>query len=112
MGDSNGDGDGGGVDEDGSGGNSLSRQGARTETSVPQNWSSMAAALRNFSWIDADLFRVFASEGLYRRKGDVRGWTRDPHHISARPEGGAPPGGVAASWPSFVSALDSVFLSG
>ena len=37
MGVSNGDEDGGGVDEDGSGGNSPSRQGARTETSVPRN---------------------------------------------------------------------------
>jgi hypothetical protein len=58
MGDSNIDGDGGevdgdggggdGVDGNGSGGNSLSRQGAGTENSVPQNWSSMAAALQNF----------------------------------------------------------------
>jgi hypothetical protein len=54
IGDSNGDGDGGGVDGDGSGGNTLSRKGAGTETSVPQNWSSMAAALRNFLWMDAD----------------------------------------------------------
>ena len=36
MGVSNGDGDGGGVDGDGSEGNSPSRQGARTETSVPR----------------------------------------------------------------------------
>jgi hypothetical protein len=54
MGVSNGDGDGDGVDGDGSAGNSLSRQGAGTETSVPRNWSSMAAALRYFSWMDAD----------------------------------------------------------
>ena len=37
MGVSNGDEDGGGVDGDGSGGNSPSRQGAGTETSVPRN---------------------------------------------------------------------------
>ena len=36
MGVSNGDEDGGGVDGDGSGSNSLSRQGAETETSIPQ----------------------------------------------------------------------------
>ena len=36
MGVSNGDEDGGGVDGDGSGGNSPSRQGAETETSVPR----------------------------------------------------------------------------
>ena len=59
MGVSNGDEDGDGVDGDGSGGNSPSRQGARTETSVPQNLSSMAAELRNFSWMEADSFRVF-----------------------------------------------------
>jgi hypothetical protein len=46
----------------------------------------MAAALQNFSWMDAGLFRVFASEAFYRRKSDVRG------HPT-------------------VSALDSVFLS-
>ena len=36
MGGSNGDEDGGGIDGDGSGGNSLYRQGAETETSVPR----------------------------------------------------------------------------
>jgi hypothetical protein len=108
MGDSNGDGDSGGVDGDGSEGNSPSRQGAEIETSVPRTSSSMGAALQNFSWMDADLFRVFASKGFYRRKGDIRGWPRGPHHTLARPEGGTPPGGVAASWPSSISALDSV----
>jgi hypothetical protein len=78
MGVSNDDEDGGGVDGDGSRGNSSSRQGARTETSVPRNWSSMAAALWNFSWMDADLFRVFMLEGIYRQKGDVRGRKRGP----------------------------------
>jgi hypothetical protein len=53
MGDSNDDGDGGGVDGDGFEGNSPYWQGARTETSIPRNWSLMAAALQNFSWIDA-----------------------------------------------------------
>jgi hypothetical protein len=33
----------------------------------------MATALQNFSWTDADSFRVFASERIYRWKGDVRG---------------------------------------
>jgi hypothetical protein len=83
MGVGNGDGDGGGVDGDGSGGNSLSRQGAKKKTSVPQNWSSMVAALRNFSWMYADSSRVFASERIYRRKGEVRGHPRGPHHMVA-----------------------------
>jgi hypothetical protein len=62
MGDSNGDGDSGGVNGDGSGGNSPYRQGVRTGTSVPRNWFSMVAVLQNFSGRNADSFRVFASE--------------------------------------------------
>jgi hypothetical protein len=103
MGDINVDGYSGGVDEDGSRGNSSSRQGARTETSVSRNWSSTVAALRNFSWMETELFRVFVSERFYRRKGDVKGWPGGPHHTLAQPEGGgggAPLGGVAATWPS------------
>jgi hypothetical protein len=88
MGVSNGDEDGGRVDGDGSGGNSLSRKGAETETSVPRNWSSMAAVLWNFLWTDVDSFRVFASGAIYRRKGDVRGRPRGPHHVVAWPEVG------------------------
>jgi hypothetical protein len=76
MGDSNIDGDGGevdgdgggvngdgsgfdGVDGDGSRGTSPSWQSARTETSIPRNWSSMAATLWNFTGRNADPFRVF-----------------------------------------------------
>jgi hypothetical protein len=59
MGDSNIDGDGGGVDGDGSGGNSLSRQGAGIETSIPQTSSSMAAGLRNFSGRNVDCVEVY-----------------------------------------------------
>jgi hypothetical protein len=111
IGVSNVDGDGSGVDGDGSGGNSPSRQGAGTETSVPRNWSSMVAALWNFLWAETGRFRVFTSERIYRCKSDVRGWTRGPHHLVARPEGGTTPYGVPTSWPSSVSALDSVFVS-
>jgi hypothetical protein len=95
MGDSNVDGDvsevngdGGGVDGvdgDGSGGNSPSRQGAGTETFVPQNWSSTAAVLQNFFGKNADSVRVFMSEALYRRRGNVRGHQGGPHHLVARP---------------------------
>jgi hypothetical protein len=83
MGVSNGDEDGGGVDGDGSGGNSPSRQDAGIETSVPRNWSSMAAVLWNFSWIEADSFRVFVLEEIYKQKGDVGGRSRGPHHVVA-----------------------------
>jgi hypothetical protein len=44
---------------DGSGGTSLSRQGAKTETSVPQNSSVVAAELRKCSRNFANFFRVF-----------------------------------------------------
>jgi hypothetical protein len=61
------------TDGDGSGGTSLSQQGARTETSVPQNSSAVAAELRNYFWKIADSPRVFRPEALYRRRGIVRG---------------------------------------
>ena len=81
MGVSNGDEDGGGVDGDGSRGNSPSRQGAGTEISVPRNLSSMAAELRNFSGMEASVFRVFASGRIYRQKVDVGGCPGAPHHV-------------------------------
>ena len=52
----NGDEDCGGVDGDGSGANYPSWQGAGTEIFVPRNLSSMAAELRNFSWMEARVF--------------------------------------------------------
>jgi hypothetical protein len=73
------------TDGDGSGGTSPSRQGARTETSVPQNSSAVAAELRNSSGNFADCFRVFRREASYRRRGIIRsgpGWS---HHRWARP---------------------------
>jgi hypothetical protein len=60
------------TDGDGSGGTSPSRQGARTETSVPQNSSAAAAELRNCSRNFADYSRVFRREASYRRRGIVR----------------------------------------
>jgi hypothetical protein len=60
------------TDGDGSGGTSPSRQGAGTETSVPQNSSVAAAELQNsFSKI-TDYFRVFHPEAFYRQRGIVR----------------------------------------
>jgi hypothetical protein len=67
------------TDGDGSGGTSLSRQGAGIETSVPRNLSSTAAALRNCSGNFADSPRVFHLEALYRRRGVVRGLPGYPH---------------------------------
>jgi hypothetical protein len=50
------------TDEDGSGGTSLSRQGAGTETFVPRNSSSAAAELWNYSGNFADSPWVFYPE--------------------------------------------------
>jgi hypothetical protein len=50
---------------DGSGGTSLSRQGAGTETSVPQNSSAAAAELQNSFWKIADFFLGFSVLRLY-----------------------------------------------
>jgi hypothetical protein len=94
------------VDRDDSRGNSPSRLGAGTETSIPQNLSSMAAALWNFSWMDANLFRVFASGAIYRRKGDFGGYSRGPHHSQARPEVGQHHGMV---WPPPGSSLSPLW---
>ena len=85
VGVSNGDGDGGGVDGDGSGDNSPSRQGAGTETSVPRILSSMAAALWTRGGNIEHRPRVFSLGGICRRKGEVGGAPRGPHHLLARP---------------------------
>jgi hypothetical protein len=60
------------TDRDGSGGTSLSRQGARIEIYVPQNSSAAVAELRNSFWKFVDSPRVFHPEALYRRRGGVR----------------------------------------
>jgi hypothetical protein len=76
---------------DGSRGTSSSRQGARTETSVPRNSSVAVAELRNSSGNFADCFRVFRPEASYRRRGIVRSRPGDPHHRWARPGPGPCP---------------------
>jgi hypothetical protein len=65
----------------------------------PRNWSSMAAALRNFTGENAEGFRVFRREALYRRRGGVRKWTRGAHPLVVWPGGGAPPPSVVALCP-------------
>jgi hypothetical protein len=78
MGVSNGDEDDSGVDGDGSGGSSPSRKGAGTDTSVPRILSATLAELRNFSWEEACIFRVFASGALYGRGRWRPGGPRPP----------------------------------
>jgi hypothetical protein len=60
------------TDGDDSGGTSPSRQGAETETSVPRNLSSMAAALQNSSGNFAD-FLGFSVPRLYIGEGASSG---------------------------------------
>jgi hypothetical protein len=61
------------TDGDGSRGTSPSQQGARTETSVPQNSSAAAAELWNSFWKFVDCFRVSHWEASYRQRDVVRG---------------------------------------
>jgi hypothetical protein len=44
--------------------------------------------LQYVSWMDLLGYRVFAMKGIYRRKGNVRGRSRGPHHLVARPGDG------------------------
>jgi hypothetical protein len=68
--------------------------------------------LQYVSWKSVRLFRVFPSKGIYKRKGDVRGWTRGPHHLVAWLGVARAPYGAVALWPPSVSPLDSVFVLG
>jgi hypothetical protein len=89
------------TDGDGSGGTSLSRQGAGTETSVPQNSSVAAAELQNCSGNFADSFRVFRREAFYRRRGVVRRRPGRSQNRWVRPGAGThPPVVWAAPGPS------------
>jgi hypothetical protein len=89
------------TDGDGSGGTSPSQQGAKTETSIPQNLSSTTVVLWNCSGKNADSPRVFRPEALYRRRGVIRGLPGRPHNGWAWPGAGpCPPIVWAASGPT------------
>jgi hypothetical protein len=67
-----------------SGGDSPLRQG-REELLDPPDLASMTlAACSMFFWKRVRAPRVFSSRRIYRRKGDVRGWTRRSHPLVAR----------------------------
>jgi hypothetical protein len=68
--------------------------------------------LQYVSWKSVLSSKVFPMKGIYRWKGDVRGWTRGPHHLVARPGVAVPPYVAAASWSGSISPLDSIFLLG
>jgi hypothetical protein len=50
-----------------------------------RSWDDDDGGLQFVSWQSVRLLMVFPSKGIYRRKGDVRGWTRGRHHLVARP---------------------------
>jgi hypothetical protein len=53
-----------------------------------QSQDDDGGGLQYVLWKSVQSFRVFPTKGIYRRKGDVRGWTRGPHHLVAWPGGG------------------------
>jgi hypothetical protein len=71
-----------------SGDDSPLRQGAGKSFWTPRSRDDDGGGLQYVSWKSVRPLRVFPSKGIYRRKGDARGWTRDPHHLVARPGGG------------------------
>jgi hypothetical protein len=96
------------TDGDGSGGTSPSRKGARTETSVRRNLSSMVVALRKCSGKNADSSRVFRREATYMRRGVVRRRPAWSHHRWAWPGAGPRPLMVRLA-PAPSSGSSSVF---
>jgi hypothetical protein len=86
-----------------SGDDSPLRQGAgksfRTLRISGRRWRQLAVCFMK----SVRVLSIFPSEGIYGRKGDVKGWTRGPHHLVARPGGGPhhpmvrPPSGPALS---------------
>src|SRR5215203_2483849 len=67
-----------------SGGTSPLRQGAGTETPVPQILASRWRRLWNFSRLVAFSVRVFDAGALNRRRGGAGGSKGRPHHRVAR----------------------------
>jgi hypothetical protein len=53
--------------------------------SGPSRSQDDGGGLQYVSWKNVWFLRVFSMKGIYRRKGDVREWTRGPHHLVARP---------------------------
>jgi hypothetical protein len=71
-----------------SGDDSPLRQGAGKSFWTSRTRVNDGGDLRYVSWKHVQALRVFAMKGIYRRKGDVRGGPRGPHHLVVRPGGG------------------------
>jgi hypothetical protein len=82
-----------------------SQAGCREELLDPPNLGTMTAAA--CSMFHGKVFvslRVFPSKGIYRWKGDVKGWTRGPHHLVAQ-QGGGPRHPMVRSTPGPTPSL-------
>jgi hypothetical protein len=64
------------------------QQGARKSFWPSRSRVDDGGGLQYVSWKSDRSLRVFPTKRIYRRKGDVKGWTRAPHHLVARPGGG------------------------
>jgi hypothetical protein len=53
-----------------------------------RSWDDGGGGLQYVSWKSVHPLRVFPLKEIYRRKGDVRRWTRWSHHLVALPGGG------------------------
>jgi hypothetical protein len=98
------------TDGDGSGGTSLSRQGAETETSVPRNSSTTAAELRNYFWKIAES-PILSRQGVYVGEREDREGAWGLLTQGWRSQGwAAPPMCVSPLRPFSVSSSGSVGL--
>ena len=60
--------------------------------------------------MEAQVFRVFAKNGINMQKGDVGGRPGGPHHVVARLRAATLPYGVASPWPLSDSPPDSGYV--
>jgi hypothetical protein len=70
------------------GGDSPLWQGAGKSFWTSRSRVDDGGGLQYIFWKSVRAFRVFSTEGINRRKGDVRRCTRWSHHLVARPRGG------------------------
>jgi hypothetical protein len=66
----------------------LSGRVPRRASGSSRSRDNYGGGLQYVSWKSVHPLRVFPMKGIYRRKGDVKGWTRGPHHLVAWPGGG------------------------
>jgi hypothetical protein len=67
----------------------LSGRASGRASGPSQSRDDDGGGLQYVFWKSVHLLSVFPSKGIYRRKGDVRRWTRWSHHLVAQPRGGS-----------------------